>query len=70
MQKHIEDEIVAGKAIALVDMRECRIPVAALEAGILVYANVEPGRSKLSWTNPEAKKANDATIQKLLEGSM
>lgn len=66
MQKHIEDEIIAGRAIALVNMRECRIPVAAHEAGILVYANVEPGRPMLTWANPEAEKANEATIQRLL----
>ena len=65
MQKEIEDMILAGKAIALASMNECAIPVAAHQAGIAVYSNIEPGRSKLTWVNPEAKKANDATILRL-----
>lgn len=64
MQKHIEDAVLAGTAVALRDPTDALV-TKAWAAGLSVYVPAEKGRAKLTWQNAAAMKANDQCIKEL-----
>ncbi|ATW62269.1 hypothetical protein Psp6_00016 [Pseudomonas phage Psp6] len=66
MQKHIEDAVLAGTAVVFMSVHHPYVEF-AFSLGLCVYCPVEPGRKKLSWDNPAAKRANEKRIKELVE---
>lgn len=63
MQKHIEDAILAGTAVALRSFDQQDLIEAAFDEGFTVFSPIEPGRSTFTWANSFAKKANDKSVR-------
>jgi hypothetical protein len=65
MQKHIEDAIIAGGAVALRPNDQQDLITLAFERGLTVYCPIEPGRVKFDWVSDAVRDANARVVASL-----